>query len=65
MAISFSTITYLIRAGRILCCRKKTKQKTEQIKTWLRKTLTLSQALDYLDNLEIRSDSKEESLSDL
>ena len=29
------------------------------------KTLTLSQALDYLDNLEVSSDSEEESLGDL
>ena len=29
------------------------------------KTFTLSQALDYLDNLEISSDSEEKSLSDL
>ena len=27
------------------------------------KTITLSQALDYLDNLEVNSDSEEESLS--
>ena len=30
-----------------------------------KKTLTLSQALDYLDNLEVSSDSEEESLGDL
>ena len=29
------------------------------------KTFTLSQALDYLDNLEVSSDSEEESLGDL
>ena len=29
------------------------------------KTFTLGQALDYLDNLEVRSDSEEESLCDL
>ena len=29
------------------------------------KTFTLSQALDYLDNLELSSDSEEESLADL
>ena len=29
------------------------------------KTFTLSQALDYLDNLEVSSDSEEESLYDL
>ena len=29
------------------------------------KTFTLSQVLDYLDNLELRSDSEEESLDDL
>ena len=29
------------------------------------KTFTLSEPLDYLDNLEVRSDSKEESLGDL
>ena len=29
------------------------------------KTFTLSQALDYLDNLELSSDSEEESLGDL
>ena len=29
------------------------------------KTFTLSQVLDYLDNLEVRSDSEEESLGDL
>ena len=28
------------------------------------KTFTLSQALDYLDNLEVSSDSEEESLGD-
>ena len=32
MKLSFSTIPYLIRAGRMLCCRKK-----EKVKTWLRK----------------------------
>ena len=30
-----------------------------------KKTFTLSQALDYLDNLEVSSDSEEESLGDL
>ena len=29
------------------------------------KTITLSQALDYLDNLEVNSDSEEESLSEV
>ena len=29
------------------------------------KTFMLSQALDYLDNLEVSSDSEEESLGDL
>ena len=29
------------------------------------KTFTLSQALDYLDNLEVSSDSEEECLGDL
>ena len=29
------------------------------------KTFTLSQALDYLDNLEVSSNSEEESLGDL
>ena len=29
------------------------------------KTFTLSQALDYLDNLEVNSDSEKESLGDL
>ena len=30
-----------------------------------KKTFTLSQALDYLDNLEVSSDSEKESLGDL
>ena len=60
MTKSFSTISYLIRAGRIFCCRKKEKLKS---KNMVEKTFILSQALDYLDGLEANSDSKEENLS--
>ena len=62
MTISSSTIPYLIREGEYCVVEKKKNWKS---KNMAKKTFTLSQALDYLDNLEVGSDSEEESLSDL
>ena len=58
MTISFSTIPYLTRAGRILCCRKKEKSKNGWENVHV-------ESCDYLNNLEVSSDSEEESLGDL
>ena len=65
ITVLFSTVTYLRRAGRILCCRKTEKLKKHGWENVVERTISLSQALDYLDNLEISSDSEEESLGDL
>ena len=60
MVISFSANPYLIRAG-----RKKEKMKNRKSKNMAEKTFTLSQTLDYWDNLEVSSDSEKESLGNL
>ena len=61
MTISFLTIPNLIRAERLFVEKKKNRKS----KNMAEKTFMPSQALDYLNNLEVNSDSEEKSLGGL